>query len=170
MVLQEINPFCVVLYLSIKSVASFTVCNPHNNKIKHQNLDLKRNMQLHNIILYVTIVSIALLSFVTLSRVYKLESSDEFSSKSKSDRNHTTTGGRRRLTETTTASNNPFMDSVCLDFIQDSTLEISIPTVSVVIVARNEERSALLATVRIYLFYIFLYYTTYKQLYEEYFY
>ena len=146
------------------------VCNPRNNKIKHQNLDLKRNMQLHNIILYVTIVSIALLSFVTLSRVYKLESSDEFSSKSKSDRNHTTTGGRRRLTETTTASNNPFMDSVCLDFIQDSTLEISIPTVSVVIVARNEERSALLATVRIYLFYIFLYYTTYKQLYEEYFY
>ena len=160
--LQEINPFCVVLYLSIKSVASFTVCNPHNNKIKHQNLDLKRKMQLHNIILYVTIVSIALLSFVTLSRVYKLESSDEFSSKSKSDRNHTTTGGRRRLTETTTASNNPFMDSVCLDFIQDSTLEISIPTVSVVIVARNEERSALLATVRIYLFYIFLYYTLYK--------
>jgi hypothetical protein len=52
---------------------------------------------------------------------------------------------RRRLTEV--SSPNPFMNGVCMDFLQDSTLQIKVQTFSVVIVARNEERSALIRTV-----------------------
>lgn len=54
---------------------------------------------------------------------------------------------RRRLTEAKANAENPFMDGVCLDFIQDNTLQVSVTKFSVVIVARNEDRSALLRTV-----------------------
>lgn len=57
--------------------------------------------------------------------------------------------GRRRLDDAASARQvNPFMDSTCLDFIQDSSLQISVSHMSVVIVARNEEPSALIKTVR----------------------
>lgn len=53
----------------------------------------------------------------------------------------------RRLAESKSTVENPFMDGVCLDFIQDSMLQVTVNSVSVVVVARNEDRSALLRTV-----------------------
>jgi hypothetical protein len=53
----------------------------------------------------------------------------------------------RRLTEISAIAENPFMDSVCLDFLQDSKLQITVTKLSVIIVARNEDRSSLLRTV-----------------------
>jgi hypothetical protein len=53
----------------------------------------------------------------------------------------------RRLTESSAIAENPFMDGVCLDFLQDSKLQITVTKLSVIIVARNEDRSSLLRTV-----------------------
>ena len=62
----------------------------------------------------------------------------------------------RRLSSDTTpgsdaivlsVSENPFMNQMCVDMIQDKELQISVKSISVIVVARNEEKLSLINTV-----------------------
>ena len=55
----------------------------------------------------------------------------------------------RRLSSDSDASvaQNPFMNQICSDMIQDSNLEVTVNDFSVIIVARNEKKKELLNTV-----------------------
>lgn len=53
--------------------------------------------------------------------------------------------GRRLAVEN--VEDSPFMNGICMDMIQDSTLQISVTTFSVIIVARNEDKDSVLKTV-----------------------
>ena len=61
-----------------------------------------------------------------------------------SDGSTYSSGSHRRLDVT---EQNPFMDSVCSDFIGDHSTQISVDEVSVIIVTRNEEKNSVSQTV-----------------------
>lgn len=64
----------------------------------------------------------------------------------------------RHLVESTTASDpdtagvsNPFMSSLCADFIDDPQLVVTVKFFSIVMVVRNEKKSGVLASVSVFL-------------------
>jgi hypothetical protein len=64
----------------------------------------------------------------------------------------------RHLIESTTVSDpdtagvsNPFMSSLCADFIDDPQLLVTVKFFSIVMVVRNEEKSGVLASVSVFL-------------------
>jgi hypothetical protein len=71
---------------------------------------------------------------------------------------HATHDHNRHLVESTTASDpdtagvsNPFMSSLCADFIDDPQLVVTVKFFSIVMVVRNEKKSGVLASVSVFL-------------------
>ena len=100
-------------------------------------------------LLYLSFICITLVCFIAYSRLNAIEAVRTSSSVQESTpvEFEVQEPNRRRLTETEVTAPNPFMDGVCMDFIQDNTLDVAVNAFSAIIVARNEDKSALLKTV-----------------------